>query len=105
MIRHGIDISKEKIADFCRRNHIRKLAFFGSFLRDDFRPDSDIDVLVDFEPEHVPGFRLIEIEEELSALLGGRKIDMVTEKYLNRRLRDQVLTDKEAMYTERRPAF
>lgn len=100
MIRHGIDIPKEKIADFCRRNHIRKLAFFGSFLREDFRPDSDIDVLVDFEPGHVPGFRLIEIEEELSAILGGRKIDMVSQKYLNRRLRDRVLASMEIEHAE-----
>lgn len=50
-------IPKEQLAGFCRRNHICKLALFGSILRDDFRPDSDIDVLVEFEPGHVPGFR------------------------------------------------
>lgn len=100
MARYGIDILRDKIAAFCRRNHIRKLAFFGSFLRDDFRPDSDIDVLVDFEPGHVPGFRIIEIEEELSAILGGRTVDMVTEKYLNRRLRDRILASREPVYAE-----
>ena len=102
MIRHGIDISKEKIADFCRRNHIRKLSFFGSFLRDDFRPDSDIDVLVEYEPGHAPGFlRLYDMEQELSALLDGRRVDMVTEKFLNHRIRDRVLAAAETEYAER----
>ena len=97
-----IDIPKERIAEFCRRNHIRKLAFFGSFLRDDFRPDSDIDVLVTFEPGHVPGFlRLYDIEQELSLLLGGRKVDMVTEKFLNHRIRERVLAAAETEYAER----
>jgi uncharacterized protein len=100
MIRHGIDISKEKIAEFCQRNHIRRLALFGSFLRDDFGPDSDIDVLVEYEPGRAPGFRLIEIEEELSVLLGGRRVDLVSEKYLNRRLRDRILASREIVYAE-----
>jgi hypothetical protein len=102
MVRHGIDISSERIAEFCRRNHIRKLAFFGSFLREDFRPDSDIDVLVEYEPGHVPGFlRLYDMEQELSALLGGRNVDMVTEKFLNHRIRDRVLASAETEYAER----
>ena len=102
MNRHGIDIPKQKIAEFCRQNHIRKLAFFGSFLRDDFRADSDIDVLVEYEPGHAPGFlRLYDMEQELSGLLGGRKVDLVTEKFLNRRLRDRVLADAETEYAER----
>ncbi len=50
-----ITVNQRQLADFCRRHHIRKLAFFGSVLRDDFRPDSDVDVLLEFEPEHVPG--------------------------------------------------
>jgi len=97
----NINVPKDRIAEFCRRNHIRKLAFFGSVLCDDFGPDSDVDVLVEFEPQHVPGFlALHEIESELSAILGARKIDLVTEKYLNRRLRDRVLASREPVYAE-----
>jgi hypothetical protein len=95
------DISKQRIAEFCREHHIVKLSFFGSVLRDDFRADSDIDVLVEFHPEHIPGFiRLHQIEEELSALLGGHKIDMVTPKFLNRWIRERVLSEAEVQYAE-----
>ncbi len=94
-----IPIDRDRIAAFCKQNHVRKLALFGSVLRSDFRADSDIDVLVEFEPGHGPGFlRLFEIEEELSKLFGGRKIDMVTEKFLNRRIRDKVLAQAEVHY-------
>lgn len=87
--------------DFCLRHHILRLSFFGSVLRDDFRPDSDVDVLVEFDPEHTPGFlHLYEIEEELSALLGGRKIDLVTPKFLNARIRDRVLETANVQYTQ-----
>jgi hypothetical protein len=97
----NIRVDREVIADFCRRNHIRKLAFFGSVLRGDFRADSDIDVLVEFEPGRGPGFlRLYEMERELSATLGGREVDLVTERSLNRRLRDLVLADLEVQYAE-----
>lgn len=69
----NIDVSKEKIADFCQYWHIIKLSLFGSVLRNDFRPDSDIDVLVEFQPGHTPGFlKLHRIQEELSSLLGNR---------------------------------
>ena len=96
-----IEFDREKIAEFCRRNHIRKLAFFGSVLRDDFRPDSDIDVLVEFEQGNGPGFiRLYQIEEELSALIGGRRIDLVTPKFLNRRFRQRVIENAEVEYAE-----
>ena len=94
-----IRVSKEKISEFCKKNHIKRLSFFGSVLRDDFRADSDIDVLVEFEPEYIPGFiRLYEIEYELSQLLGQRKIDLVTPKFLNHRIRDQVLSQAEVQY-------
>ncbi len=95
-----IDVPKDKIADFCRKQHIRKLALFGSVLREDFRPDSDVDVLVEFEPGQVVGLRLIRMEEELSQLLGGYKVDLVTSKFLNRRIRDRVLTSAEVQYAE-----
>jgi hypothetical protein len=97
--RARIPIPQEQIAEFCRKHHIRKLSLFGSVLRDDFRPDSDVDVLVVFEPKHVPGFiRLHGIEEELSSLLGGRPVDMVSEKYLNPYLKARVLAGAEVEY-------
>jgi uncharacterized protein len=73
MAEPGIIIPEEVFADFCRRHHIRKLSFFGSLLRNSFNQSSDIDVLVEFEPGHVPGLKLIKIQDELSSLLGGRK--------------------------------
>jgi hypothetical protein len=99
MAKARIKISKEKIALFCQKYHIRKLSLFGSVLRDDFRPNSDVDVLVEFEPGHVPGFiKLYDIEEKLSHLLDGRRLDVVTPKFLNRRIRDQVLSQAEVQY-------
>jgi uncharacterized protein len=93
-----ISISAEKIADVCRRHRIRWLALFGSVLRDDFRPDSDIDVLVEFEPEQrYTYFTLAEVEEDLSAVL-GRKVDLHVPKSLHPFLRDKVLRQAEAVY-------
>ena len=90
-----VPIDREKLACFCRRHHIRKLAFFGSVLRDDFRPNSDVDVLVEFESGCAPGFAIVDIEEELSQIIGGRQVDLVSEKYLNPRLRRSVLASAE----------
>lgn len=87
------------IADLCRRHGIKKLALFGSVLREDFRPDSDIDVLVEFDPAHIPGFEFFKIEEELSRIL-GRKVDLHTAKSLSRYFRDQVQTEAELQYVE-----
>ena len=96
-----IAIDHEVIAEFCRKHHIRKLSLFGSVLREDFRSDSDIDVLVEFDPDHVPGFiRLHFIEEELSGLLGERKVDLVTPKFLNSRIRSRVLAEAEVQYVQ-----
>jgi len=75
-----------------------RLALFGSVLRDDFRSDSDVDVLVEFQPGQIPGLDFISIERELSRLLQGRRVDMVTPKFLNRRIRDHVLTTAEPLY-------
>jgi predicted nucleotidyltransferase len=97
----AISVQPERIADFCRKHHISRLALFGSVLREDFRPESDVDVLVEFEPDHVPGFiRLHGIEEELSTLFGGRKVDMVTPKFLNARIRPRVLAEAEVQYAQ-----
>ncbi|MHB8160812.1 MAG: nucleotidyltransferase family protein [Thermoleophilia bacterium] len=93
-----IEIPESKVADFCRGNHIRKLSLFGSILRTDFRPDSDVDVLVEFEQGHVPGFiRLARMERELSEIL-GRKADMRTPEELSRYFRDEVIAEAEVHY-------
>jgi len=95
-----ISFDRARIAEFCRRNRIRRMSFFGSVLRDDFRPESDVDVLVEFEPDFALGLRIIELEDELSRLLGGHRVDLIREKYLNRRLRDRVLASAEMVYAE-----
>ena len=92
-------LPKREIAAFCRRHHIRKLALFGSVLHGDARPESDLDVLVEFEPGHVPGLiRLAGMELELSKLTGGRKVDLNTPRCLSRFFRDEVLTEAESLY-------
>ena len=96
-----VDLPKEKIADFCRRHHIRKLAVFGSALREDFRPDSDLDVLVEFDPGHTPGLAFFGMEQELSELL-VRKIDLNTPQFLSPYFRDKVLAEAEVQYAEPR---
>ena len=96
-----IELPKEKIADFCRRHNIRKLAVFGSALREDFRPDSDLDVLVEFDPDHTPGLAFFGMEQELSELL-GRKVDLNTAQFLSPYFRDKVLAEAEVQYAEPR---
>ena len=92
-------IDKDEITAFCRRHRVKRLAIFGSALRDDFGPDSDVDVLVDFETGHVPGFfRLSDMEEELSGLFGGRKADLRTAEDLSRYFRDKVVAQAEVQY-------
>ncbi|MBU0638289.1 MAG: nucleotidyltransferase family protein [Planctomycetes bacterium] len=87
----AIAIDKQKIAEFCRKWRITKFSLFGSVLREDFRPDSDVDVLIRFAPGHTPGWEIVDLGEELSALLGGRRVDIVDPRYLNPRLRERVL--------------
>jgi hypothetical protein len=91
-------IDRHALEAFCRRHHIASLALFGSALRDDFGPDSDIDILVEFQPDHVPGLDFVSIERELSGLLQGRPVDLVTPKFLNARIRDQVLREAQSLY-------
>jgi predicted nucleotidyltransferase len=90
-------IDRELIAGFCRRHHVRWLALFGSVLREDFGPGSDIDVLVEFEPGHVPGLAFFTMEEELSTLL-GRRVDLNTPRSLSPYFRDEVLAAAEVQY-------
>ncbi len=92
-----IAIDREILARFCQRNHIRRLALFGSVLRDDFGPDSDVDVLVEFEPGHVPGLRFFALEQELSQML-GRKVDLNTPGFLSPYFRGRVLAEAEVQY-------
>ena len=97
-MRAQIQVDRERLAEFCRKHSIQKLAFFGSVLRDDFKADSDVDVLVDFEPDHKPGFlRLARMERELSEII-GRKADMRTPEDLSRFFRDEVIAGAEVQY-------
>jgi predicted nucleotidyltransferase len=95
-----VPFPKEEVAEFCRRYHIKKLAVFGSVLRPDFRSDSDIDVLVEFDPDHIPGLSFFAMEDELSAIL-GRKVDLNTPQCLSRYFRDKVLHEAVVQYAER----
>ncbi len=92
-------IPKDKVADFCRRCHIRRLAVFGSALRDDFMPDSDVDMLVEFEEGHTPGFAFFGMQDELSDML-GRKVELSTLKFLDRYFRDKVIKEAEVQYVQ-----
>jgi len=92
-----IEVNKHEIELFCRRHRIRRLALFGSVLRDDFSPDSDVDVLVEFEDGHVPGLAFFAMEAELSKIL-GRKVDLNTPQFLSRHFREEVLAEAEDQY-------
>ena len=94
-----VQISRDRIASFCEARGIRRLAIFGSALRPDFGPDSDIDILVEFESDRVPGFLgIARMERELSSMLGKRKVDLRTPEDLSRYFRDGVLREAESVY-------
>jgi len=95
----NITVPKDMIETFCRRNRIKKLALFGSVLRDDFGPESDIDVLVEFDPSARVGFfELYDLEQELSGIFGGRKVDINTPKSISKYFRHKVLAAAEVQY-------
>lgn len=95
------DIPRDKIVKFCKRNHIHKLSTFGSILRGDFHSDSDVDILVEFEPDHIPGYiRLSGMEIEFSEILGGRRVDINTPQCLSRYFRDEVLAKARVQYVQ-----
>jgi predicted nucleotidyltransferase len=99
-MKNAVMPEKERLAQFCRRRHIRRLALFGSVLRADFRPESDVDVLVEFEPGHTPGFfALSAMQDELSGLF-GRAVDLRTPQDLSRYFRDMVLAEAEEQYAK-----
>jgi predicted nucleotidyltransferase len=97
--RARIDIPRREIAKFCRRHHVRRLALFGSVLRDDFTPSSDIDVLIEFKPGMTPGFAFVTVQEELAKLL-GRRVDLRTPNELSKYFREEVLAEAEELYVE-----
>lgn len=92
-----IPLPTDEIARFCRRHKVRRLSLFGSVLRDDFGPESDVDVLVQFDPGESPGWELFTMQDELSSLL-GRKVDLSTPGFLSRYFRDRVLAEAETVY-------
>jgi uncharacterized protein len=93
-----LQVPKDKITEFCQRNHIRKLSSFGSVLRDDFRPDSDVDILVEFEPGKIPGLAIITLQQELSDLFNGRTVDLRTPQELSRYIRNRVMAEALVQY-------
>ena len=97
----NIMVPKKEVQDYCRRHGIRKLALFGSVLRSDFRPDSDVDVLVEFEPTRKVGlFELYDMEQELATILGVRRVDLNTPACLSQYFRQQVLAEARVEYVE-----
>src|SRR3954471_10085790 len=97
MARTRIPIPAEALEEFCRRNHIRKLSLFGSVLREDFGPDSDVDVLVEFDPDHIPGLAFFGMQDELSEIL-GRQVDLNTPGFLSPYFRDDVVASAAVIY-------
>lgn len=97
MKHHDIEIPGDEIAEFCRRHRIRRLSLFGSILRDDFGPQSDIDVLVEFMPGARTGLRFFGMQDELTQVL-GRKVDLNTPACLSKYYRDEVLAEAEVQY-------
>jgi predicted nucleotidyltransferase len=93
----NVALPQDEIAAFCRRHHITRLALFGSILRDDFGPESDIDVLVEFETGHVPGLDFFAMQDELSAIL-GRQVDLHTPQFLSPYFREQVRAKARVQY-------
>jgi len=94
----GINFTKEQIREFCAKNHIKRFAFFGSVLRDDFRPSSDIDILVDVDPEaKIDLIEMARMELELTEML-GRKVDLRTPQDLSKYFRDKVVAEAKVLY-------
>ncbi len=93
-----VEIEHERVAEFCRRNPIRRLAFFGSVLRNDFGPDSDVDVLVEFTPQaQVTLLDMVRMQDELSEII-GRSVDLRTKGFLSRYFRAEVVAEAEVEF-------
>jgi uncharacterized protein len=94
-----LSFSREELASFCKEHGINRMAVFGSILRDDFRPDSDVDILAEFDPLNIPTlFDMVEMEQELSRFFSGRKVDLRTPEDLSRYFRHQVVSEAEVLY-------
>ena len=96
----GLEIDNARLAEVCRRHHIRRLSIFGSALRGDFGPGSDVDFLVEFDRRFPVGLRIFDVEADLAPLIGGRKPDLVNPKYLNPRLKPEILASARVLYEE-----
>lgn len=94
----NLNVSTEQIADLCRKYYIRRLSLFGSVLRDDFGPASDVDMLIEFQAGHIPGWEIVDIEQDFSRLFCGRKVDILNPKYLNRHLKARILQSAVMQY-------
>ena len=99
MRRLSITVPKERLTKFCMSNHIRRLALFGSVIHGDFTPESDLDVLVEFERGHVPGLDFFRMQDELSRLF-DRKVDLNTPQFLSPYFRKRVLREAEVLYAK-----
>ncbi len=97
-----LQVDEEHLAEFCRLNRIRRLSLFGSILREDFGPDSDVDVLVEFEPGKRLGLEFFTLQDQLSAIV-GREVDLNTPEDLSRYFRDQVLRSAEVVFDSEAP--
>jgi uncharacterized protein len=97
MVSAAIKIPEQEIAVFCKKHHITKMALFGSVLRDDFGPESDVDVLVEFDPRNNPGLEYFDIQDRLSDLI-GRRVDLVTYMGLSKYIRNKVLREAQTIY-------
>jgi len=96
-----INVPSEKIAAFCHSNFIKKLSLFGSVIHNNFGPNSDIDILVEFQPDHIPGFfKLARLRRDLSQIFNGRKVDLLTPEGISQYFRDDVLADAVVQYAE-----
>ena len=94
-----IVIAKDELAQICQAHHIQKFSLFGSVLRSDFRPESDIDVLVEFEPNHTPGYLgMVRLQRELSSFFGNRKVDLRTPRELSKYFRQEVVAGAAVQY-------
>lgn len=98
---HRLELNSAKLSKLCEELHIRRLAIFGSALRDDFGPSSDIDLLVEFDPRFQPGWEIVDIADRLSEFFDGRRIDLVNPKWLHARLRDRILAEARTQYEAR----
>jgi len=96
----ALEIDRARLAEICRRHHIRRLSVFGSALRGDFGPGSDVDFLVEFDRRLPVGLRIFDVEADLAPLIGGRKPDLVNPKFLNPRLKSEILASARVLYEE-----